>query len=167
MQKSFSLSILKLAGLSAVNAKSGSKHYSGFRLTQLPKASDVITAKIIKSLEEAGFNVQLNYAIRFHQQRVIPNDPMYAEHQARVMDQIKAPEAWGLGPKARQVKPRDSFLSTQLSIRKHDACMPDVLYTCMWTLALALRVEIRPGPHFSAVPCLVHAGRSSIDHLRH
>ena len=103
MQKSFSSSILKLAGLSAVRAKSGSSHYSGFRLAQLPKPSDVITANIIKSLEDAGYNVQLIYAVRLHQQRVTPTDPMYQGYQSLAMGQINAPEAWGIGQQARQV----------------------------------------------------------------
>ena len=105
MQKRFSSSISKLAGLSAVRPKSGRSHYFGFRLTQLPKSTDVITSKIIKALEDADFSVQLNYAINLHQQRVTPNARMYQEHQSTYMGQIRAPEAWGLGPQARQVNP--------------------------------------------------------------
>lgn len=102
MLSSFSSSITKLGGLSIVSLAKGHLHFSGFRLTQLNKSSDVISSKIIKNLEDAGFSVQLNHAIQLHQAKYYPTDPMYQMSQNRTMSQIRAPESWFLGPDARQ-----------------------------------------------------------------
>ena len=78
------------------------EHYSGFRLVQpIPLSPGEppmdIPAQLVKQLEDAGFEVDMNYYLDepFQmERRAIPNDPFYATEQRSYMEQMFAPDIW-------------------------------------------------------------------------